>query len=77
MNALTLDEIEALPQNMLTPKIAAMYLNCDPNIIRLQAHVDPSKLGFQVSVIGSRVKIPKIPFVKYMRGELQDPSTKE
>jgi hypothetical protein len=30
---------------------------------------DPSKLGFPVIVAGRRVKVPKAPFIKYMRGE--------
>jgi len=66
----TLEEIEALPQNMLTAANVAPYLECDPNLIRWQAHNEPEKLGFPVIVVGSRVKIPKIPFIKFMRGDI-------
>lgn len=64
----TLKEIEALPRNFLLASDIAEYIGANPNFIRAQAHKDPSKLGFPVVVIGSRVKIPKAPFVRYMRG---------
>ena len=66
---MTLEEIEALPQNMLTPAIVSTYIECNPNMLRWQAHNEPEKLGFLVTVVGTRVKIPKQAFVKTMRGE--------
>ena len=41
---------------------AAKVLHCDPQALRAQAHKDPSKLGFPVCVMGSRVRIPRAAF---------------
>lgn len=64
---MTLKQIEALSKEMLTPSDVAAYLECDPQLIRIQAHQDKSKLGFPVIIAGSRVKIPKEGFIRYMR----------
>ena len=50
----------------LTPAEAARYLGMDPHGLRLQARIDPGKLGFPVVCVGSRVKIPKKPFLLFM-----------
>lgn len=44
----------------------ARLLGVNPQSIREQAHIDQSKLGFPVSVIGTRVLIPKEPFYKFI-----------
>lgn len=41
-------------------------LNADPQTIRLTARQRPELLGFPVIVAGNRVKIPRIPFLRYM-----------
>ncbi len=66
---MTLDDIEALDKQFLVPADVAPCLGVDPYSINLQAHKDPSKLGFPVVIIGTRVKIPKQAFLKYMKGE--------
>ena len=43
----------------------APLLESDPDAIRCQAKEDPSKLGFPVCVIGSRVKIPRRAFLAF------------
>lgn len=47
-------------------------LGVNPQSIREQAHRDPAKLGFPVSVIGTRVLIPKEPFYKFLGLEVKD-----
>lgn len=64
---MTLEEIEAIPRQILTAADVAPFLECDPNVIRGQAQRDPVALGFPVVVMGSRVKIPKAAFVYAMR----------
>ena len=54
----------------VTPQAVAPVLGCDPNVLRRQAQADQSKLGFSVSVIGTRVKIPLKPFLRWL-GELE------
>lgn len=41
-------------------------LGADPHTIRLTAAQRPELLGFPVIRIGNRVKIPRIPFLRYM-----------
>lgn len=66
---MTLKDIEALPKDMLRATDIAEYIQTDPQDIRDQAHNDPSKLGFPVIVTGTRVKIPKEAFIKFIKGE--------
>lgn len=65
----TLDEIAALPCEVLTCAQIAPVLGANPSTLHLQAVERPELLGFPVIVAGSRVKIPKTPFLRFMRGE--------
>ena len=65
----TLSEIEALDHEVLTCADVSAVLRADPYSIHKQATTDPQSLGFPVIVCGNRVKIPKQPFLKFMRGE--------
>ena len=67
---MTLSELEALDQEFLIPAQVAGVLGCSPYTINVQAQQDPSKLGFPVCVMRSRVKILRIAFIRWMRGEL-------
>lgn len=53
---------------MLTPSDVAPILGCEPYAINIQAHEDPSKLGFPVIITGRRIRIPKGPFLAYIGG---------
>lgn len=66
---MTLRDLESVSADFLTAAQIAPILGTNPNYIRLQAQKAPQKLGFPVVVLGTRVKIPKIPFLKFMRGE--------
>lgn len=63
----TLEEIEALPCEVLTCAQVAPVLRASPETIHIQAMERPELLGFPVICAGRRVKIPKRPFVKFMR----------
>lgn len=65
---MTMSEIKQSDLAMITPRQAAAVLHCDPYMINVQAHKDPSKLGFPVVVIGRRVKIPRLPFIAFIEG---------
>lgn len=41
-------------------------LGSDPQTIRITARQRPELLGFPVILIGNRVKIPRIPFLRHM-----------
>ena len=63
---MTIPEMQKSDKVFLTCKDVSELLQADPNTIRAQAHDDPSKLGFSVIVLGSYVKIPRIPFLKFI-----------
>ena len=65
---MTLEEIEALPKEMLVPTDIASYLGCNPYSINV-AIKKGAKFPFPVIMMGSRVRIPKTPFIKALRGE--------
>lgn len=65
---MTIAELKQLSDLFLTPLIAASVIGCDPQLIRLQAKQRPELLGFPVCVVGSRVKIPRLPFIRFVEG---------
>lgn len=71
----TLDDIRAIPKEMLTAKDIAGYLGCDPHSIRVQARADLKALGYPASVEGTRVKIPKEGFLRWAEGLLEEKRT--
>ena len=71
---MTLKELEALETEVLTCKQIAPVLMANPATIHHQAMECPERLGFPVIVAGNRVKIPRIPFIMFMRGETKRPT---
>lgn len=65
---MTFEELKKSKKEFLIPREAADILGCDPYKINVQARKDPSKLGFPVTIIGSRVKIPRRAFIRWMEG---------
>ena len=63
---MTLDEIIQSEKIYLTPSEIAPILHCDPQCIRRQAQIGAYMLGFPTIVQGSRVRIPRIPFLRFM-----------
>jgi len=66
----TLEEIEALPREMLIPADIAHILGCNPYSINVCAKSGTNLFPFPIILMGSRVRIPKQPFLKAMRGEI-------
>lgn len=66
---MTLEEIERLPKNMLVPADICGYLGVAQYSINVATRDGKNPFPFPVIRIGTRVKIPKIPFLKAMRGE--------
>ena len=63
---MTIEEIQNSPNRWLTPADVAEVLETDANTIRRQAQEDPSKLGFAVVVLCSRVKINRKRFLEFI-----------
>lgn len=72
---LTLADVEAMDALTLTPAQVGSVLGMHPNTIRWQARENPTALGFPVIVIKSRVRIPRIPFLRFMSGDLPSADT--
>ena len=66
---MTLDEIRSSEKEVLTCQDVAAVLSCNPATLHMQAVEQPGRLGFPVFVMGSRVKIPRRPFLKFMEGD--------
>lgn len=64
---MTLAEIETLDREILTPAQVAPLLSMDQQTFRLQARFRPDLIPFPVIVVKSRVKVPKRPFLNFMR----------
>lgn len=63
---MTLEEIMTSNKEMLVPTDIAKLIGCSAYNITLQAREDPDKLGFNVCVVGTRTRIPRIPFIQFM-----------
>lgn len=66
---MTLNEIRESSKEVLTCQDVATVLQCSPATLHLQAVEQPWRLGFPVIVMGSRVKIPRRPFLNFMEGK--------
>lgn len=64
---MTLEELERMDREYLIPKEVAGVLGCAPYAINVAAKQNPEVLGFPVTLVGTRAKIPKRPFLNYMR----------
>ena len=64
-----LARIEALPKEMLVPADIAKYLGCSAYTINVATRDGNTPFPFPVIRMGSRVRIPTMPFLMAMRGE--------
>jgi hypothetical protein len=72
---MTIDDLKKMDTPFVTPAIAAKIIGGDPQYIRVAARDERetgrSLLGFPTTLIKSRVRIPRIPLIKYLMGELE------
>ena len=64
-----LDRIESLPKAMLVPTDICKYLGCSAYTINVATRDGKNPCPFPVIRMGTRVRIPKEPFLKAMRGQ--------
>lgn len=68
----TLPELEALNKDMLSCYEISGVLKSNPYQINLQARSDAEKgtkfIPFPVIVMGTHVKIPRVPFINFLKG---------
>ena len=66
---MTLDELEKLDKEMLVPADVAPILGCSPYSINVVTRDGKNPFPFPIIRMGTRVRIPKKPFIKAIRGE--------
>lgn len=71
---MTIDEIRSSTKDMLTPSDIAPVLGCHPYSLNVAAKADIKVLGFPASLIGTRLKIPRVGFLRWYDG-LQEVTT--
>ena len=69
MSMTELERIEALDKAMLAPKDICKYLGCSAYTINVATENGKNPFPFPVIRMGRRVRIPKEPFLKAMRGQ--------
>lgn len=63
---MTLEDLRKVDRDWLLAREVAPILGTDPHSIRVWARLRPDDLGFPVIVVGSRIKIPRVPFLRFM-----------
>lgn len=66
---MTIEEIRASDKTMLTPKDVSLVLGCHPYSLNVQAKKDIKALGFPASLIGTRMRIPRVGFLRWLDGQ--------
>ena len=68
MQTTDIKKLEESKKAFLYAEDVGRFLGVTPHYIRIQARHDPAKLGFPVIVVGSSVRIPRIPFLNFVKG---------
>jgi hypothetical protein len=64
---MTFSEIEHSEKDFLTPSDVAPVMGCMPYSLNVQAKEDISKLGFPASLVGTRLLIPRLGFIRWVK----------
>ena len=71
---MTIEEMKRSNKRFLIPADIAEVLESDPQTIRCTAKETPQLIGYNFTFSGSRMKIPRVPFLRWL-GE--DPEVTE
>lgn len=69
----TLEDLEKVEADFIFPKDVAVFIKCEPYNMNVRAKTDIElygeirTLGFPAHFQGTRLKIPRIPFIQYMK----------
>lgn len=63
---MTIADIQASDKIFLTPSDISDVLECDPQSIRVMARQAPQLLGFPFTLVGTRMRIPRVPFLRFI-----------
>lgn len=63
---MTIEQIQNSDKLFLSPVEVAPVLGSDPHTVRCTARQRPELLGFPFTFSGNRMKIPRIPFLRFL-----------
>lgn len=63
---MTIEEIKKTDKMFLTPSDISGVLGSNPQTIRVTARQRPDLIGFEFTFAGNRMKIARIPFLRFM-----------
>lgn len=66
----TLDDLINMDKAFLTPADICGVLGSNPQTIRVTARQRPDLIGFEFTFVGNRMKIPRIPFLRFIGVEI-------
>lgn len=66
---MTVAEMQASEKVFLTPGDISCVLKCTPQTIRVMARQEPHMIGFPFTFVGNRMKIPRVPFLRFIGAE--------
>jgi len=65
---MTWQEIKASDKLFLTAQDVAPVLQCDPQTLRLAVRQQKELVGFNCSMIGQTLRIPRVAFIRWVEG---------
>lgn len=66
----TLEELRTSPKSFFTPGDVCGVLGSNPQTIRVTARQRPDLIGYEFTFVGNRMKIPKVPFLRFLGIEI-------
>ena len=66
---MTLEEMKASDKIFLTAADVSECLECDPQTLRLSYREHPELVGFNASMIGKTMRIPRKAFIQWVEGQ--------
>ena len=70
-----LKKIEESNEAFILCEDIGRLLGITPQCIREQAKKSPQHLGFPVVVVGNSIRIPRVPFLQFVKGKWKMPPT--
>lgn len=65
---MTWAEIKASDKDFLTAEDVKDFLHCDPQTLRLAVRNQKELVGFNCSMIGQTLRIPRLGFIRWVEG---------
>ena len=62
----TVKELQESEKAFFTPDDVSGVLGSNPQTIRVTARQRPDLIGYEFTFVGNRMKIPKIPFLRFL-----------